>query len=155
MLRLHWHHRPREDSSVLSSILERLQHLEEQNTANDLSGLPETTALIPSGTCATPSSHLDSDLSFNATPPVTSRVDPFRVFEDALQQMENFKLQFYSKQVIMGNIDLPTELAKKLIHSKSSVPFYCDPTSLISDQTILLGILMTYFEVSSTEDCWK
>lgn len=129
MLRSGGCRRPREDSNVLSSILSRLQHLEEQNTANDLSGVPETTALIPSGACATPSSHVDSDHFFNSTPPINPRVGPFRIFDDAMQQMQRFKSQSYSKQVIMGGIDIPTELAKQWIYSKFFLSLYYVLTS--------------------------
>lgn len=125
-------HRPREDSSVLSNILGRLQHLEEQNSANDLSGVPETTAPIPPGASDTPSSHVDSDQSFNSVPPVVSRIDPFRLFEDAMQQMQRFKSQYYSKQVIMGKIDIPTELAKQWIYSKYSFHSICVLTKSVN-----------------------
>lgn len=48
------------------------------------------------------------------------RVDPTQILEDALDQVKELKQQYYLKSVVTGSVDIPSHLAKRWIHSKST-----------------------------------
>src|SRR5699024_2300673 len=101
--------------TVLGTILGRLQRLEQQSTSNDFHGAPGPTAPSASAASATPLSHVDLDNSPESISSVT-RADPLKILEDAIDQTRRFKLQLYSRQVITGTIQIPTDLAKQWLH---------------------------------------